>query len=88
MDVLRAPISRHIHGCIRMAKGKASPSETQKGLHSTFGRLEGVSERVIQPSTLTYRERVQLRSKHGYEYGRYADAGPSSVANSMEVMLP
>jgi hypothetical protein len=57
-----------------MAREKTTPSETQTGFHSTFGKLEGVSSRVIQPSTLTYRERVQLRSKHGFEYGRCAEA--------------
>jgi hypothetical protein len=43
-------------------------------LRMTFNKLEGVSDLVVQPSTLSYRERVELQKKHGYEYGRWAAA--------------
>jgi hypothetical protein len=45
-----------------------------QNLHMTFKKLEGVSDLVVQPSTLSYRERVELQKKHGYEYGRCAAA--------------
>jgi hypothetical protein len=44
--------------------------QREQPLRTTFGRLEGVSERVILPSTLGYRERQLLQKTAGFEYGK------------------
>lgn len=38
-------------------------------LQGTLTQLQG---NIVIPSTLTYKERTELRRKDAYEYGRYA----------------
>jgi hypothetical protein len=42
----------------------------EQPVRTTFGRLEGVSDCVVLPSTLGYRERQVLQKSAGFEYGK------------------
>lgn len=44
--------------------------QLEQPVRTTFGRLEGVSECVVLPSTLGYRERQLLQKTAGFEYGK------------------
>jgi hypothetical protein len=44
--------------------------QKEQPLRTTFGRLEGVSDCVVLPSTLGYRELQLLQNTAGFEYGK------------------
>jgi hypothetical protein len=55
----------------RMAPNTSQRSgPREQPMRTTFGRLEGVSECVVLPSTLGYRERQVLQKTAGFEYGK------------------
>lgn len=55
-------------------------------VHTTFGQLDHVADKVILPSTLNYRERAELQKKHACEYGRWAsrEAGFAIAASNLQ----
>ncbi|WIA35534.1 hypothetical protein OEZ86_003960 [Tetradesmus obliquus] len=51
--------------------------QLEQPVRTTFGRLEGVSECVVLPSTLGYRERQLLQKTAGFEYGKIYNSAQS-----------